>query len=59
VTDVPVLKTGAMIRKGRLGQAADDGMTPEIARDLREAGRRMCPCADALEWIYNGGPLPS
>jgi aryl sulfotransferase len=59
VTDVPVLKTGAMIRKGRLGQAADDGMTPEIARDLREAGRRMCPDADALEWIYNGGPLPS
>lgn len=59
ITAVPILQSGAMIRKGRLGRAADDGMTPEISEHLRATGRQLCPNADALEWLYDGGPLPA
>lgn len=55
---IPILETGAMIRKGETGQAAVDGMTPEISAHLREAGARICPDAQAVTWLYEGGPLP-
>jgi aryl sulfotransferase len=59
ITDVPILESGGMIRKGRLGDAAGDGMTPEIAEHLRARGRELCPDAEALEWLYSGGPVSS
>lgn len=51
---VPILMRGAMIRKGQAGDAGADGMTPEIARDLRALGERMCPDAASLDWFYTG-----
>jgi hypothetical protein len=56
--DVPVLKSGAMIRKGEAGKAHADGMTPDIARHLREVGSRICPDAAAIKWLYEGGQVP-
>ncbi|WP_291836353.1 sulfotransferase domain-containing protein [Limimaricola sp.] len=57
-TPVPVLNPGAMLRRGEAGKARDDGMTDEISRHLRAVGSQICPDADALDWLYNGGPLP-
>jgi hypothetical protein len=55
---VPVLETGAMIRKGKVGAASEDGMTPEIAAHLRQIGSRICSDEAVLKWFYEGGPLP-
>lgn len=55
VSKVPILKSGAMIRKGEAGKAESDGMTPEISRHLREFGNRMCSDAAAVNWYYEGG----
>lgn len=55
---VPILKTGAMIRKGESGKAEEDGMTDEIARDLRQIGEQICPDPVALKWYYEGGKVP-
>lgn len=58
VGKVPVLKSGAMIRKGEAGGAVADGMTPGISRHLRETGARILPDPEALAWLYEGGDLP-
>jgi hypothetical protein len=55
---VPILKSGAMIRKGAVGEAKADGMTDEIAQHLREVGGQMCADAAAVNWLYEGGMLP-
>ena len=55
---IPILKSGAMIRKGEAGQAKSDGMTEEIARHLREVGSKICPDPVAVNWCYQGGDLP-
>ena len=55
---VPVLKNGAMIRKGASGKAKEDGMTDAISRHLREIGDRICPEPAALKWYYEGGTVP-
>lgn len=55
---VPVLKKGAMMRKGEVGKAKSDGMTDEISRHLREVGSRICPDGAAVNWFYQGGDLP-
>lgn len=55
---VPILNSGAMIRKGQSGQASADGMTDDIARHLREQGSKIFPDQDALNWYYQGGDLP-
>lgn len=55
---VPILKSGAMIRKGQAGQAKSDGMTDEIAHHLREIGSRICSDPAAVKWYYEGGKLP-
>ncbi len=55
---IPVLKSGAMIRKGEVGKAKSDGMTDDIARHLRQMGGQICPDAAAVDWLYEGGPLP-
>jgi len=52
---VPPLNSGAMIRKGQLGAARDDGMTDEIAAHLRAVGQAICPDEKALDWLYRGG----
>lgn len=54
---VRVLREGAMVRKGRAGEAHSDGMTDEISRHLRAVGRDMCRDERALNWLYAGGPL--
>lgn len=54
----PILRPGAMIRKGAAGAARSDGMTEEISAHLEAAGRRICPDAAAVDWFYNGGALP-
>ena len=59
MADIPVLESGAMVRKGRVGDATADGMTTEISAHLRAVGSQMCPDARALEWFYAGGPLPA
>jgi hypothetical protein len=57
-SEVPVLKTGAMIRKGQVGEVKSDGMTDEIARHFREVGSQIFPNPAAVEWFYKGGKLP-
>lgn len=56
---VPILKSGAMMRQGEIGKAKADGMTDEISRHLRDVGSRICPDADAVQWLYEGGKLPA
>jgi hypothetical protein len=55
---LPILKTGAMIRKGEAGKAKSDGMTDDISRHLREVGSRICSDTAAVNWLYEGGRLP-
>ncbi len=55
---VPVLKPGAMVRTGKTGATAEDGMTPEIAQHLRAVGSQICQDDRVLQWLYEGGPQP-
>lgn len=55
---VPILKSGAMLRKGEAGKAQSDGMTDDISRHLRELGGQICPDTAAVNWLYEGGKLP-
>ena len=55
---VPILNSGAMIRKGEVGKAKADGMTGEISRHLREGGSKIWSDAAAVNWLYEGGELP-
>jgi aryl sulfotransferase len=56
--DVPVLDSGAMVRKGVVGAARDDGMTEEISREIRAMGEKVITNPKLLQWFYEGGPLP-
>ena len=55
---VPILKSGAMIRKGESGKAEADGMTEEISLHLRQIGKQICPDPTAIAWLYDGGDIP-
>lgn len=57
VSAVPILNSGAMIRKGEAGKAETDGMTTEISRHLRALAGQICPDATAVDWYYKGGSL--
>jgi len=57
--DVPVLERGAMVRKGTIGAAHEDGMTEAIAARLRSRGEAIASDPRVLAWYYEGGPLPS
>ena len=57
--EVPILDPGAMLRKGKLGAAAEDGITPEISAELAALGRKILTDDAAFEWFYRGGPLPA
>ena len=56
--EVPVLDSGAMVRKGKVGAAHEDGVTPAISADIALLGREILTDAAAFEWCYRGGPLP-
>jgi hypothetical protein len=47
-----------MIRKGQTGAAHEDGMTKEIAGQLRAFGAKIVTDPVALDWLYEGGALP-
>lgn len=55
---VPALEAGAMVRKGQVGAAKEDGMTDEIAAHLRATGEHILTDAAARKWLYEGGSLP-
>jgi len=59
VSDVPILDPGAMIRKGRVGAAREDGVTSEMSAAIAELGGQIVTDPRALDWAYRGGPLPS
>lgn len=56
--EVPILKAGAMIRKGEAGDAKSDGMTDDISRHLRALGDRVCGDSAVVDWFYEGGERP-
>ncbi len=56
VTDPPALDPGAMMRKGRLGASAEDGITPAISQMIAEVGNSILTDEHAHNWLYNGGP---
>lgn len=58
VTEVPILNPGAMVRKGKVGAAREDGVTPEIAAEIERIGQGIVRDKAALEWCYRGGALP-
>jgi hypothetical protein len=53
---IPVLDSGAMVRRGVVGVAKDDGVTPEISADIARLGREVLKDDAAFEWFYGGGP---
>jgi len=55
---VPVLDPGAMVRKGRVGAAREDGVTAEMSAELATLGKEILSDAQAFEWLYRGGALP-
>ena len=55
---VPVLKSGAMIRKGETGAAREDGVTTEIAAEIARTGKDVVSEEAAFEWMYAGGIVP-
>ena len=57
-TEVPALEPGAMVRTGKAAAARNDGMPDDISVHLRAAGSEICSDNQALDWCYNGGPLP-
>jgi aryl sulfotransferase len=57
-TATPMLQPGGMLRKGEVGAAARDGMTPVLAQRLRALGESILGDPRALSWHYQGGPLP-
>jgi len=56
--DFPILDSGAMVRKGAVGAANEDGMTEEIAKDFRARGAQFIQDPRVLEWFYHGGARP-
>ena len=51
------LVRGGMMRQGSSGLARNEGMTEEMAGDLRARGKEILKDNDAFEWYYNGGEL--
>jgi hypothetical protein len=59
VSEVPILDPGAMIRKGKLGASAEDGVTPQISEAIAEIGHTVLADPAAFDWCYRGGVLPA
>jgi len=58
VLGFPMLDSGAMVRKGAVGAAKEDGMTAEIAAEFRAKGAALIKNPKVLDWFYNGGKRP-
>jgi hypothetical protein len=56
-TPVRVLEHGGMMRKGKTGASREDGMTDEIAQQVRAVGSKILRDEAALSWIYGGGAV--
>jgi Sulfotransferase domain len=56
-TPVRVLEHGGMMRKGKTGASREDGMTEEIAQQVRAVGSKILGDEAALAWIYGGGAV--
>lgn len=54
---VPMLDSGAMVRKGNAGAAREDGVTPAMSVELKTLGRGILADQQALNWLYAGGAL--
>ena len=59
VCDTPILDAGGMIRKGRIGASADDGITPQISETIAGIGRTILTDPEAWDWLYHGGMVPA
>jgi len=57
IGDVQILDPGAMVRKGQVGTARDEGITPDIAAEIAALGRDVLRDEAAFEWAYRGGPI--
>jgi len=57
IWEVPVLERGGMMRQGSFGMARNEGMTDQIAIDLKERGKEVLTDERAFDWMYNGGEL--
>lgn len=54
----PMLEVGAMVRKGAVGAAKEDGMTEEIAATFRAQGAELIKNPQVIDWFYHGGKRP-
>ena len=55
IADIPILEPGAMVRKGRTGASAEDGITPRISDAIAEIGHTILTDRQAFDWCYRGG----
>lgn len=58
LADVPILNPGAMVRKGRIGAAHEDGVTRAVSDEIARIGREVLTDEAAFAWAYQGGALP-
>lgn len=54
----PIMHMGTMVRKGGVGTAKEDGMTPELSVRVREIGIELLGESPLLRWLYEGGEMP-
>ena len=59
VGDIRVINPGGMIRKGKLGASAEDGVTEAISKTIADIGRQVLADDRAFEWCYYGEPIPA
>ena len=58
VCEVPMMDSGAMIRKGQVGASAEDGISEAMSKELAQIGRDVLGDERVLEWCYRGGAVP-
>ncbi|HLK91062.1 MAG TPA: sulfotransferase domain-containing protein [Polyangia bacterium] len=56
-TTIRVLEPGGMMRKGKTGASREDGMTDDIAQQVRAVGAKILRDQAALAWMYGGGAV--
>lgn len=54
VWDVPPLVRGGMMRRGSSGLARLEGLSEDMAEEIRDCGKEILT-EDAFHWLYNGG----
>lgn len=52
---LPILDSGAMVRKGNAGVAREDGVTLTMSDELKTLGKEILADQQALNWLYAGG----